>query len=84
MSSNDYLNSLNRFKSIEDLRKLKVNELKSILKNSGESTGGKKEDLVLRCFVLVERSKVEGNTSDSHPLPNEAHTESSISTSTRL
>lgn len=63
MSSNYYCSTLNRFKSMQDLRTLKVNELKSILKTFGELTGGKKEDLVLRCFVLVERSKATDNTS---------------------
>lgn len=78
--SNDCFSSLDQFKSIEDLRKLKVNELKTILKSFGEPSGGKKEDLVLRCFVLVERAKGDSNTSSSGnsernvtndpPLPN--------------
>lgn len=78
--SNDCFSSLDRFKSIEDLRKLKVNELKTILKSFGEPSGGKKEDLVLRCFVLVERAKGDSNTCSSGnsernvtndpPLPN--------------
>jgi len=48
---------LSQFKSLEDLRKLKVNELKNILRNFGEPVGGKKEDIVLRCYVLTERRR---------------------------
>ena len=70
MTSNENFKELNQFKSSEDLRKLKVEQLKAILKKSGEPTSGRKEDLVLRCFVLVERSKggpLNDITNDSVP-----------------
>ena len=72
MSSNNDLTTGIQFKSINDLRKLKVHDLKAILKHSGEPTGGKKEDLVLRCYVLVERSKANSTveaTADARPEP---------------
>lgn len=50
ISSNNYFIPLDRFKSIQDLRKLKVHELKSILKNFGDLIGEKRKSL------LVQRS----------------------------
>lgn len=41
----------------ESLKKLKVEELKKILRDRGQPVTGKKADLVLRCQVLLERSK---------------------------
>lgn len=40
---------------LKELRKLKVKDLKKILSDAGQSTAGKKADLVLRCCVLQGR-----------------------------
>ena len=44
-------------KSLEAIKKLKVEELKKILPDRGQPVTGKKADLVLRCQVLFERPK---------------------------
>ena len=43
--------------SLEAIKKLKVEELKKILRDWGQPVTGKKADLVLRCQVLFERPK---------------------------
>ena len=43
--------------SLEAIKKLKVEELKKILRDRGQPVTGKKADLVLRCQVLFERPK---------------------------
>ena len=43
--------------SLEAIKKLKVEELKKILRDRGQPVTGKKADLVLRCHVLFERLK---------------------------
>ena len=43
--------------SLEAINKLKVEELKKILRDQGQPVTRKKVDLVLHCQVLVERPK---------------------------
>lgn len=43
--------------SMKKLRVLKVDQLKTILKEQNQPVGGRKEDLVLICHVLAERQK---------------------------
>ena len=43
--------------SLEAIKRLKVEELKKILRDRGQPVTGKKADLVLRCQVLLERPK---------------------------
>ena len=45
--------------SLEVIKKLKVEELKKILRDRGQPVTGKKADLVLRCQVLFEREKTQ-------------------------
>lgn len=49
----------NKTKSLEELSKLKVKDLKDILREYGEPTTGKKADLILRCQVVQNRGKVQ-------------------------
>lgn len=45
------------------------------MRNFGEPSRGKKDDLVLRCFVLVERSKAGPLTdTNNDPLPSTSYT----------
>ena len=43
--------------SLEAIKKLKVEDLKKILRDRGQPVTGKSADLVLRCHVLFERLK---------------------------
>ena len=47
--------------SLEAIKRLKVEELKKILRDRGQLVTGKKADLVLRCQVLFERLKTPSN-----------------------
>ena len=47
--------------SLEVIKKLKVEELKNILRFRGQPMTGKKADLVLRCHILFERQKMPHN-----------------------
>ena len=47
--------------SLEVIKKLKVEELKNILRDRGQRVTGQKADLVLRCHVLFERQKTPTN-----------------------
>ena len=44
--------------TLEDIQKLKVNELKEILRCNSESTSGTKADLVLKVYAILMRSVV--------------------------
>lgn len=53
----DSVVDLEKIKSIDDLRSLKIVRLKEILREHKQPVSGKKEDLVLRCHVVVERKR---------------------------
>lgn len=48
-------------KSLEAIKKLKVEELKNILRYRGQPMTGKKADLVLPCHIHFERQKMPHN-----------------------
>lgn len=49
-----------KLSSFEDVNKLKVKELKTILEHYDQSVSGKKNDLVLRCCAILGKIKNEG------------------------
>lgn len=53
---------------ISDFRKLKVEDLKRILRENGEPTTGKKADLVLRCEVLAKRKELKDSQTEDSPV----------------
>ena len=44
-----------RLESLEDIQKLTAKNLRDILRNHAENTGGNKADLVLKCYALLTR-----------------------------
>lgn len=51
--------------TLEELTKLKVVELKIILRENGQPTSGKKADLVLRCDVIQKRKELQSISQSS-------------------
>ena len=54
--------------TLEDIQKLKVKDLREILRSNSEATGGIKADLVLKVYAILMRNVLRPGDRVTHPV----------------